>query len=216
MLTSSSKLHICSRVSTHTIPTWVQWEELKVKSIFRFFRYILGSTYLCWAYSCASMLRASCSILIKTLRAEEKIDEKREADCLKFIMKPENHRTIRNLVAMILLPKQLHKNDKSNAAYLRAAVSRVSCTVDFVNYNLDCKSNGSWKTWRFYVGTNLSAVIRSLYSVLNKLTRADWGPSSSHLQNVQDRRSSCFESCSWSKTRTRWNSQFSPRIVNFF
>ena len=78
------------------------------------------------------MLRASCSILIKTLRAEEKIDEKRETECLKFVMKPENHRTIRNLVAMILLPKQLHKNDKSNAAYLRAAVSRVSCTIHFL------------------------------------------------------------------------------------
>ena len=36
------------------------------------------------------------------------------------------HEDIRNLIAMILLPKKLHENDQSQAAYLRAAVSRVS------------------------------------------------------------------------------------------
>ena len=87
---------------------------------------ILGSTYLCWAFSCASMLRASCSILIKKLYDAGKIDGQRKDDCLKVIMSEKNHTVIRNLIAMILLPKKLHQNDESQAAFLRAAVSRVS------------------------------------------------------------------------------------------
>ena len=41
-------------------------------------------------------------------------------------MDKETHHKIRNLIAMILLPKKLHKNDESQAAFLRAAISRVS------------------------------------------------------------------------------------------
>ena len=71
------------------------------------------------------MLRASCSILIKKLFEAGKIDEKRRDDCLTTILKPEIHEKIRNLIAMVLLPKKLHKNDESQAAFLRAAISRV-------------------------------------------------------------------------------------------
>ena len=46
--------------------------------------------------------------------------------CLDFITDPYNHQKIRNLIAMILVPKRLHRNDESQAAYLKAAVSRVS------------------------------------------------------------------------------------------
>ena len=80
---------------------------------------------MCWAFSCASMLRASCSILIKKLFGAGKIDQQRKNDCLTTIMKPEVHTKIRNLIAMVLLPRKLHKNDESQATFLRAAVSRV-------------------------------------------------------------------------------------------
>ena len=72
------------------------------------------------------MIRASCSVLIKKLFEAGKVDQERKDKCLEFIMSEENHRKIRNLIAMILLPKTLHKNDDSQTAYLRAAVSRVS------------------------------------------------------------------------------------------
>ena len=72
------------------------------------------------------MLRASCQILIKKLYQAEKIDEFQKEKCLNYITEDENHQKIRNLIAMILLPKKLHKNDESQAAYLKAAVSRVS------------------------------------------------------------------------------------------
>ena len=72
------------------------------------------------------MIRASCSILIKKLFEAGKINQDRKEECLNFIKKESVHREIRNLIAMILLPKKLHKNDESQAAYLRAAVSRVS------------------------------------------------------------------------------------------
>ena len=64
-----------------------------------------GTSYLCWAYSCASMIRASCTILIKNLFEAGKIDDKRRKECLKYITSAENHGKIRNLIAMILLPK---------------------------------------------------------------------------------------------------------------
>ena len=91
---------------------------------------ILGSTYFCWAFSCASMLRSSCSILIKKLFKAGKISEERKSKCLEYIMQDGNHEKIRNLIAMILVPKKMHKNDESQAAYLRAAVSRVSATLE--------------------------------------------------------------------------------------
>ena len=72
------------------------------------------------------MLRASCQILIKKLFAAGKIDQERKQKCLDFMSKAEKHQEIRNLIAMILVPKKLHENDKSQAAYLKAAVSRVS------------------------------------------------------------------------------------------
>ena len=84
------------------------------------------------------MIRASCSILIKKLFEAGKIDQERKKECLDEIMSEENHRVIRNLIAMILLPKKIHKNDDSQTAYLRAAVSRVSLTsveIDFLTVN---------------------------------------------------------------------------------
>ena len=72
------------------------------------------------------MLRSSCSIMIKQLYDAGKIDEGRKKKCLEFVMKNESHEKIRNLIAMILLPKKIHQNDISQAAYLKAAVSRVS------------------------------------------------------------------------------------------
>ena len=72
------------------------------------------------------MIRASVKILIKKLFEAGKINEKRKNKCLKFINDDKLHRKIRNLIAMILVPKKLHKNDDSQAAYLKAAVSRVS------------------------------------------------------------------------------------------
>ena len=89
-------------------------------------RICIGSSYLCWAFSCASMLRASCSILIKKLFEAGKITNIRKEMCLDFIMSDEKHEKLRNLIAMILLPKKLHKHDDSQAAFLRAAVSRVT------------------------------------------------------------------------------------------
>ena len=72
------------------------------------------------------MIRASCTILIKKLFDAGKIDDGRKQKCLEYMTRAENHRQIRNLIAMILLPKKLHVNDESQSAYLKAAISRVS------------------------------------------------------------------------------------------
>ena len=72
------------------------------------------------------MIRASVKILIKKLFEAGKIDEERKQNCFKWITSDQKHQEIRNLIAMILVPKKLHKNDESQAAYLKAAVSRVS------------------------------------------------------------------------------------------
>ena len=81
---------------------------------------------MCWNYACASMLRASCTILIKKLYKARIINKQRKKECIEFIRRPEVHHIIRNLVAMILVPKKLHLHDDSQAAFLEAAVSRVS------------------------------------------------------------------------------------------
>ena len=60
-------------------------------------------------------------------------------------MGPEVHQQIRNLIAMILLPKKLHKNDESQAAYLRAAVSRVRCLAKVFDLNFRLPTQLYWK-----------------------------------------------------------------------
>ena len=72
------------------------------------------------------MLRASAQILIKKLFEAGKIDQWQKQRCIEFITRDVVHQDLRNLIAMILLPKKLHRNDDSQAAYLKAAVSRVS------------------------------------------------------------------------------------------
>ena len=80
---------------------------------------------MCWAYSCATMVRTECRRLIKHLFEHGKIDKKKMNKCLEYINKEENHVEIRNLIMMVLLPKKLHFDSDHQAAFLRAAVSRV-------------------------------------------------------------------------------------------
>ena len=71
------------------------------------------------------MIRAECTRLVKYLFENGKIDEAKKNKCLKFINEEDTHKEIRNLVMMILLPKRLHFDGAHQAAFLRAAVSRV-------------------------------------------------------------------------------------------
>ena len=120
--------HVLRSFSAHNsnLSEMQRTQGLSGKTSFQSFNHVLGSSFLCWAFSCASMLRASCSILIKKLFEAGKIDETTKLKCLEYINEPDYHRKIRNLISMILVPKKLHMNDDSQAAYLKAAVSRVS------------------------------------------------------------------------------------------
>ena len=72
------------------------------------------------------MLRASCKLLIEQCHQVGIIDEQRKQKCLEYITSEEVHVEIRNLTMMILLPRKLHMDDNTQAAFVRAAVSRVS------------------------------------------------------------------------------------------
>ena len=52
--------------------------------------------------------------------------------CLEYINEERTHVHLRNLVMMVLLPKKLHFDGEHQAAYLRAAVSRVR-NVNFIS-----------------------------------------------------------------------------------
>ena len=82
--------------------------------------------YTCWAFSCASMLRTSTKLFIRRCHEIGLIGEAKKNQCLDYISEEKVHVELRNLIMMILLPKKLHVDDKSQAAFLRAAVSRVS------------------------------------------------------------------------------------------
>lgn len=72
------------------------------------------------------MIRASCKLLIYECHKCVLISDEKMKDCLEFITSERTHVEIRNLTMMILLPRKLHIDDESQAAFLRAAVSRVS------------------------------------------------------------------------------------------
>ena len=83
------------------------------------------------------MIRAECTRLIKYWFQNGKINKELKNYCLEFINDEHTHKEIRNLVMMILLPKRLHFDGAHQAAFLRAAVSRVTkfknlIKIDFV------------------------------------------------------------------------------------
>ena len=101
-----------------------------------------SSAYTCWAFSCASMLRTSCKLLIQRCHELGLISKIKMDRCTEYISEEEVHVEIRNLIMMILLPKKLHVDDSSQAAFLRAAVSRVNWyQYSALTVNLDCQSN---------------------------------------------------------------------------
>ena len=89
------------------------------------------SSFVCWAFSCATMIRAECRRLIKYLYDNGKVNKENKQECLQFINREDVHMQIRNLIMCILLPKKLHIDGKHQAAFLRAAVSRVR-NISFV------------------------------------------------------------------------------------
>ena len=104
------------------------------------FLFDLGTnSYTCWAYSCASMLRASCIILIQSYYRFEPFRSAERKRCENFISEDAVHVEIRNLIMMTLVPRKLHSDDKSQGSYIRAAVSRVRqiCTAIHMPI-LDC------------------------------------------------------------------------------
>merc|ERR1719285_914798 len=72
------------------------------------------------------MIRAECTRLIKLLFKNCKINEQKKNKCSEHINEEDVHEEIRNLVMMILLPKRLHFDGAHQAAFLRAAVSRIA------------------------------------------------------------------------------------------
>lgn len=72
------------------------------------------------------MLRSSCLLLIDTCFQHGLIEEGKRRSCCEYIQEEKTHVEIRNLIMMVLLPRKLHMDDNTQAAYLRAAVSRVS------------------------------------------------------------------------------------------
>ena len=119
------------------------------------------SSYVCWAYSCATMIRAECTRLIKYLFQNGKINEEKKKNCLEYINGEKIHKEIRNLIMMILLPKRLHFDGAHQAAFLRAAVSRVRKLIIILNllFILDGKSNCNGARGIVFPSTSLYSVV---------------------------------------------------------
>ena len=77
------------------------------------------------------MLRVSCKLLIEQCYQCELIDDQRKKECQELITSESFHVEIRNLTMMILLPRKLHMDDETQAAFVRAAVSRVNLSYTY-------------------------------------------------------------------------------------
>ena len=102
--------------------------------------FILGDSYQCWAYSTTSMLRHSmANFTLEQMDEAVKngtwyghygiaygnygFDKQKE---LKYIRSNEVFVEMRNSMLMTIVPKKMTQKDEGQAAYLRAAISRVS------------------------------------------------------------------------------------------
>ena len=72
------------------------------------------------------MIRTECRRLINHLFINGKINEETKNWNLNNIDLELTHKEIRNLLMFVLLPKRLHFDGAHQAAFLRAAVSRVN------------------------------------------------------------------------------------------
>ena len=79
------------------------------------------------------MVRTECRRLINCLYSNGKINDAKKDECLKYVNDEKTHKIIRNLAMMLLLPKRLHFDGPHQAAFLRAAVSRVRWINFFPN-----------------------------------------------------------------------------------
>ena len=96
-----------------------------------------GTTYQCWAYSTTSMLRRTWKDTLGQMKEAEqngiwkptKYGLPEPFDYNVEMTARESSDTfveMRNLLMMLVIPKRIHKKDNEQAAYLRAAIVRVS------------------------------------------------------------------------------------------
>ena len=97
-----------------------------------------GTTYQCWAYSTTSMIRRTWKDTLEQMKQAQQIGTWKPTDgfgtAVQFDYNAEMTRRIssdsfvemRNLMMMLVVPKRIHKKDNEQAAYLRAAIVRVS------------------------------------------------------------------------------------------
>ena len=72
------------------------------------------------------MIGNSCRVFVTDLKNQGLITQEKYNDCMETIEDSRFHVENRNQIMMILLPRKLNVDDSSQAAFLRAAVSRVS------------------------------------------------------------------------------------------
>ena len=95
------------------------------------------TTYQCWAYSTTSMLKSTWQDTLEQVKNAEKNGTWKPTqhgstvhfDYNAEMTKRESSDSfveMRNLLMMLVIPKRIHKKDSEQAAYLRAAIIRVS------------------------------------------------------------------------------------------
>ena len=71
------------------------------------------------------MLRVSCRRLLKQCFSNGAIDDKELKRLRKMLSSDKFHKETRTLLMMTILPRTLHEDSPKQAAYIKAALSRV-------------------------------------------------------------------------------------------
>ena len=101
-----------------------------------------GTTFMCWAYSTTTMIRNTWKFTLLQMEQAYKNGIWKPTQRRRLIEFDYNAEMsiressftfleIRNLLLMMVLPKRIHKKDNLQSAYLRAAIARVSCRLDW-------------------------------------------------------------------------------------
>ena len=95
-----------------------------------------GTTYQCWAYSTTSMLRRTWKDTLGQMKDAEQNRTWKSPSSSYFRfdynvamtkrISSDTFLEMRNLLMMLVIPKRVDKKDAEQAAYLRAAIVRVS------------------------------------------------------------------------------------------
>lgn len=84
------------------------------------------NNWMCWAYSIATMLRASLNLFILELLSNHQIEQSLAASLQKILQDINHHKLLRSELMMVVFPMRMNRFPDKDMASVSVVVEKVS------------------------------------------------------------------------------------------